>query len=214
MLFAQLKVHASRNCGANIRDSGTGDFAYSARIKIPRIENRRVNAPLAHFGHQRFETTGGSHSLIIFATTNTPMEIRLLATGTSDYEQMKRLRLEVLLRPIGVPETYINPARERNELLVGAFEGEEMIGCCVLTPVNETQLQLRQMAVATEQQGKKVGARIVTFAEEVAREKGFSELFMNARDAVLDFYTKCGYTIRGEQFFEVGIPHHLMYKAL
>jgi N-acetylglutamate synthase-like GNAT family acetyltransferase len=142
------------------------------------------------------------------------MEIHLIRTGTEQYEQMKRLRLEVLLRPIGVPESYINPEREEKELLVGAFEGGQMIGCCVLTAVDDERLQLRQMAVDTEVQGKGVGAQIVAFAEGIARERGFKELFMNARDAVLEFYTKCGYTIRGAQFFEVGIPHHVMYKTL
>ncbi|RYY90611.1 MAG: N-acetyltransferase [Chitinophagaceae bacterium] len=142
------------------------------------------------------------------------MVVRLIQTGTHDYEQMKQLRLEVLLRPIGVPESYINPEREQNELLVAAFEGEKMIGCCVLTPVNKEQLQLRQMAVDTSVQGRGIGARIVAYSEEVARERGFSELFMNARDPVLDFYRKCGYEIRGEQFFEVGIPHHLMFKKI
>lgn len=140
------------------------------------------------------------------------MEIQLIEVNTPDYEQMKNLRLEVLLRPIGVPETYINPDREANELLVGAFEGEKMIGCCVLTPVGQQRLQLRQMAVDTSVQGKGVGARIVAFAEGIARERGFTELFMHARDAVMEFYTKCGYSVRGGQFFEVGIPHHIMFK--
>ncbi|RYY40696.1 MAG: GNAT family N-acetyltransferase [Chitinophagaceae bacterium] len=142
------------------------------------------------------------------------MELRLIHTGSPEYEQMKQLRLEVLLRPIDVPETYINPQREQHELLVGAFEGLRMIGCCVLTPVGDRQLQLRQMAVDSVQQGTGVGARIVSFAEQVAIERGFSEVFMHARDAVLGFYEKCGYAIRGDQFFEVGIPHHIMFKEI
>ncbi|GAB4091904.1 GNAT family N-acetyltransferase [Flaviaesturariibacter terrae] len=142
------------------------------------------------------------------------MEIRLIQTGTEDYERMKQLRLEVLLRPIGVPETYINPEREQHELLVGAFSNGLLVGCCVLTPHDDGRLQLRQMAVDTVLQGSGVGAKIVAFAEEEARTRGFRELFMHARDAVLGFYTKCGYRIRGEQFFEVGIPHHIMYKSV
>ncbi|RYY67501.1 MAG: GNAT family N-acetyltransferase [Chitinophagaceae bacterium] len=142
------------------------------------------------------------------------MELRLLQTGTEDYEQMKRLRLEVLLRPIGVPETYINPEREQQEILLGAFNEDRLVACCVLTPVDGQRIQLRQMAVDTGLQGKGVGAQLLAFAEEVARQRGFSELFMHARDAVLGFYEKCGYTVRGEQFFEVGIPHHIMYRSL
>lgn len=142
------------------------------------------------------------------------MVARLLQTGTDEYEQMKQLRLEVLLRPIGVPETYIDPERERRDWLIGAFEGETLLGCCILSRVDEARVQLRQMAVDTKVQQKGVGAQILAFAEQVARGQGFTELFMHARDAVLGFYEKCGYTIRGDQFFEVNIPHHLMFRVL
>ena len=142
------------------------------------------------------------------------MEIRLFSVDSPEYEQMAQLRLEVLLRPIGVPASYINPQKEKADLLIGAFEGEQMIGCCVLTHLNEELVQLRQMAVQSDVQGQGVGAAIVTFAEKVARERGFARLMMHARDVVIPFYQKCGYTVAGEQFTEVGIAHHRMEKAL
>jgi N-acetylglutamate synthase-like GNAT family acetyltransferase len=142
------------------------------------------------------------------------MTIRLITTGDRDYEQMKALRLEVLLNPIGVPSTYINPEKEKNDFLVAAFDNDNMIGCCLLTPLDEETLQLRQMAVDTKMQGTGVGAAIIEFAEEVAREKGAGLLMMHARDVVIPFYEKCGYTIAGEQFYEVGIPHHRLEKRI
>jgi len=143
------------------------------------------------------------------------MKLHLIQTGTEAYEQMKELRLTVLLRPINVPETYIDPEREAGELLLAASNEQDLVvGCCILTPKEEGRIQLRQMAVDTALQGKGLGARIVAFAEEVAQERGFRELYMHARDAVMDFYTKCGYRVRGDRFFEVGIPHHIMYKPL
>jgi predicted GNAT family N-acyltransferase len=143
------------------------------------------------------------------------MTIRRITTEDHEYEQMKALRLEVLLNPIGVPSTYINPVKEKNDLLLAAFDTDgKMIGCCILTPANEKTLQLRQMAVDTKMQGTGVGAAIIEFAEEVARKKGADLLMMHARDVVIPFYEKCGYTIAGEQFFEVGIPHHRMEKRI
>ncbi|MDB5196267.1 MAG: family N-acetyltransferase [Flaviaesturariibacter sp.] len=142
------------------------------------------------------------------------MDIRVIATETEEYELMKALRLEVLLNPIGVPASYINPEKEAADILVAAFEEDRMVGCCILTRLNETTLQLRQMAVDTASQGTGVGAAIIVFAEEEAKRSGYKLLMMHARDVVIPFYEKCGYLIAGEQFHEVGIPHHRMEKEL
>lgn len=142
------------------------------------------------------------------------MTIQFIHTSDAAYEEMKALRLEVLLNPIGVPASYIDPKKEAADLLIAAFEGDKMIGCCILTKVDANCLQLRQMAVDTKNQGTGVGAAIIEFAEEEARKRGYQQLIMHARDAVIPFYEKCGYHIVGDQFFEVSIPHHRMQKEL
>lgn len=142
------------------------------------------------------------------------MEIKVIRHGSDEYEQMINLRVTQLLLPIGVPASYIQIENEKHDILIGAFENNEMIGCCVLTPRENGIVQLRQMTVREDYRGKKIGAAIVEFAEEVARENNFSILMMHARDPVIDFYKKCGYEIAGEQFFEVGMGHHKMQKQL
>ena len=142
------------------------------------------------------------------------MEIKIIRHSSDEYEQMINLRVTQLLLPIGVPASYINKEDETLDILIGAFENTEMIGCCVLTPRENGIVQLRQMIVRDDYRGKKIGAAIVLFAEEVARENNFSILMMHARDPVIDFYTKCGYEIAGEQFFEVAMGHHKMQKQL
>lgn len=124
------------------------------------------------------------------------------------------LRMKVLLDPIGIPRSYIDPEKEKADYLIAAFEGADMIGCCILTPVDSSTIQLRQMAVNTILQKKGVGTALVSFAEVFSKEKGYQKLMMHARDSVLDFYKKCGYSISGPQFFEVGIGHHKMEKEL
>ena len=142
------------------------------------------------------------------------MEIKLVRHNSEAYNQIITLRITQLLEPIGVPASYIEKENEKHDFLIGAFENNEIIGCCVLTPRENGMIQLRQMAVRKDLRGKRIGAAIVEFAEEVARENNFSVLMMHARDPVIDFYKKCGYTIEGDQFFEVGIGHHKMQKQL
>ncbi len=98
--------------------------------------------------------------------------------------------------------------------MIAAYKEEQMIGCCILTRLDDATLQLRQMAVDTIVQGKGVGAAIINYAEGLAKENGFQTLMMHARDAVIPFYERCGYAIAGPQFFEVGIAHHRMEKRL
>jgi predicted GNAT family N-acyltransferase len=70
------------------------------------------------------------------------------------------------------------------------------------------------MAVDTTVQKTGVGRMMLFFAESTARDHGYKTVVMHARDGVLPFYQKCGYSIAGDQFYEVGIPHHKMHKML
>lgn len=142
------------------------------------------------------------------------MILRLIEYTSPDYADMIDLRMDVLLNPIGIPRSYINKELEREHLLIGAFENNELIGCCILTPIDEGLIQLRQMAVSIEHQKKLIGSQILSFAELTAKKAGYHIMMMHARDAVMEFYRKNGYEIKGHQFFEVGIPHHRLEKLL
>jgi predicted GNAT family N-acyltransferase len=104
--------------------------------------------------------------------------------------------------------------QEQEDILIGAFEKDRLVGCCVLTRISQRVVQLRQMAVAKELQGKRIGNAILAYAERVAQEQGFQTLMLHARNAVVLFYQKSGYIITGNQFEEVGIKHYKMEKRL
>ena len=142
------------------------------------------------------------------------MQIKILRANSPEYEAMIDLRMKVLLDPIGIPRSYVNTEKEANDILIGAFNQDKLIGCCILTQIDDRTLQLRQMAVDTALQKKGVGAAIVASAEEIAKEKAYKTLMMHARDNVIPFYQKCGYAVSGEPFVEVGIGHHRMEKQL
>jgi GNAT superfamily N-acetyltransferase len=70
------------------------------------------------------------------------------------------------------------------------------------------------MAVLSGLQGKGIGRVIMTFAENIARDRGFKRLNMHARKTAQGFYEKLGYHMEGPEFEEVTIPHVEMVKGL
>lgn len=142
------------------------------------------------------------------------MVFKIIPHLSEAYEQMVQLRIHVLLQPSGIPASYIQPQQEAIDIHIGAFLSNTLIGCCVLTDRGNGTVQLRQMAVAPHHQGSGIGASIVHFAEQVAQEKGFSKLYLHARNGVMPFYAKSGFAVAGTEFFEVGIGHHRMEKNL
>ena len=142
------------------------------------------------------------------------MEFRVIEHGSTDYLKMVALRTEILRKPLGLVYTQSQLDAEISDILIGAFENEEIIGCCILTPKENNQLQLRQMAVASTVQGKGIGAKILSFAEEICKEKKCFSIMLHARETAVDFYKKAGYQVFGDMFYEVSIPHFNMEKQI
>ncbi len=96
-------------------------------------------------------------------------DIRLIEYGSCDYHDMVALRDKILRRPLGLTfsEEYLQ--QEMQDILVGCFDGNRITGCCILTPVDANTIQLRQMAVDDDQQGKGTGSKVLRFAEQQAR---------------------------------------------
>lgn len=142
------------------------------------------------------------------------MALRMIDHGTKEYRQMVHLRNEMLRKPLGLSFTAEELEREKEDILMGAFEDDRMLGCCLMTRINGTTLRLRQMAVPNNLQGKGVGRALMIFAENIARDLGYKRLCMHARSTAVGFYQKQGYHITGDAFMELTIPHYIMEKNL
>ena len=142
------------------------------------------------------------------------MALKQIDHGSKDYQKMVQLRMEILRKPLGLSFTKDELDKEINDILIAAFDDDLMLGCCILTKIDDRRIRLRQMAVQKNLQGKGIGESIIHFAENIARDKGFKILMMHARDTAIGFYEKYGYTIKGEQFEEVKTKHHVMEKRL
>jgi ribosomal protein S18 acetylase RimI-like enzyme len=142
------------------------------------------------------------------------MALKQIDYGTEEYRQMVALRDEILRRPLGLSFSAEDLEREKDDILITAFDEDEILGCCILTEVEPSTLRLRQMAVKNNQQGKGIGQAVLTFAETLARAKGYRKMMMHARDSAQGFYERNGYKVVGDQFIEVSVPHHTMEKRL
>ena len=127
---------------------------------------------------------------------------------------MVNLRNEILRKPLGLSFDKEELDKEKDDILMGAFEDDKLLGCCLLTRMDVFTVRLRQMAVPNNMQGKGVGRALMIFAENIARDLGYKKLCMHARQTAVGFYQKLGYSVSGEPFEEVTIPHYIMEKAL
>jgi len=145
---------------------------------------------------------------------NNGMALRMIDYGTKEYQQMVQLRMEILRKPLGLGFDKEELEQEKEDILMGAFEDDRILGCCLMTRVDGATLRLRQMAVPNNMQGKGVGRALMIFAENIARDLGYKRLCMHARSTAVGFYQKLGYRITGNEFVEVTIPHYIMEKDL
>lgn len=142
------------------------------------------------------------------------MALKIIDHGTPEYQQMIKLRDDILRKPLGLSFSQEELMQEKDQILIGAFDDDKMLGCCMLVNEGDGVVRLRQMAVNNNLQGKGIGRALMNFAENIARDQGFKRLTMHARKTAVGFYEHLGYQISSEEFEEVTIPHYIMEKRL
>jgi GNAT superfamily N-acetyltransferase len=142
------------------------------------------------------------------------MALKIIDHNSAEYRKMVQLRYDILRKPLGLQFQPEELEKEKEDILIGAFEEEQILGCCLLTKTEPQTVRLRQMAVSGSLQGKGIGRQMMQFAEDVARDYGYRRITMHARNSAIGFYEKLGYEVRGNEFLEVTVPHHVMEKKL
>ena len=142
------------------------------------------------------------------------MALKIIDHGSIEYRQMIKLRDDILRKPLGLGFTPHELEKEKDNMLIGAFEDDDMLGCCMLVEENPETVRLRQMAVLNDLQGKGIGRALMNFAENIARDRGYKILSMHSRKNSIGFYEKMGYKVIGDEFIEITIPHYVMEKQL
>ena len=142
------------------------------------------------------------------------ISIKEILITDPEYAGVYDLREETLRKPLGMSLENEDLSADRTDTILAAMKDGKVIGCLMLQHKNDTTIKLRQMAVASEWQGRDIGRLLVAQAEETARHKSYTRIILHARDVAKGFYEKLGYTAAGDMFTEVGIPHVMMEKDL
>ncbi len=142
------------------------------------------------------------------------MALKIIDYGTAAYQQMLKLRDDILRQPLGLSFSHEELEKEKNNLHMAAYEDDQMLGCCMLVEDGPQTVRLRQMAVINDLQGKGIGRALMQFAENIARDRGYKTITMHARKNAVGFYEKMGYKKIGKEFYEITIPHYVMEKEL
>jgi len=138
---------------------------------------------------------------------------REIVFGTPEYTRERALREEVLRTPLGLTLSERDLAGEEDQLHFGLFEpGDRLVACAVAVKLSPTEARIRQMAVSPRRQRKGLGRRLLEELERDLRARGFETFLLNARKSAVEFYEKLGYTVVGEEFDDVTVPHVRMAK--
>ncbi len=151
----------------------------------------------------------------MFPQQSFPMHsVYIITTAHPLYQQVIDLRQRVLRLPLGLDIHNDDLEAEQEQIIFIAEENDVVKGCVLLQQYDAETFKLRQMAVDTAEQGKGIGADLVSVADIYAVNMGKSKIILHARDIAIPFYEKLGYEVTGDVFHEVGIPHHKMVKLL
>ena len=92
------------------------------------------------------------------------MPLKQIDHGSKEYDQMVKLRYELLRKPLKLSFKKEDLEKEKDDILIGAFEEDKMLGFCLLTKIDKDTVRLIQMAVQKTLQGKGIGESIMNFA--------------------------------------------------
>lgn len=141
--------------------------------------------------------------------------LRTIDYGSDLYQKEVELRFEILRKPLGLTFSADFLEKEKEDWHLGYIDQEnQLVACLLLSPQAATTVKMRQVAVATSAQGRGIGSALVGYAESFAMANGFESMVLHARVTAVPFYLRLGYSIVGDLFEEVGIPHHKMTKQL
>ncbi len=142
------------------------------------------------------------------------MKTKKIKFNSKDYHKSIELRDKILRKPLGLSYCQDFLQEEKNQIHLGLFEEEKILGILLLQKIDSKIVKMRQVAIDQDRQREGLGRQLVLYSEKIAREEGFHKIELNAREVSVPFYLSLDYIICSEKFFEVGIPHFKMEKTI
>ena len=143
------------------------------------------------------------------------LTIKTPSTST-EWEKYYNLRFTILREPWGQLKgsEVLNDEDQSDHAMVVDDETTEIVGVARMQTNSPTQGQVRCVAVSPLVQGKGIGKLLMRYLENLAQQKGFMEIILDARENAVKFYLSIGYEILEESYLLFGeIQHWKMRKV-
>lgn len=125
--------------------------------------------------------------------------------------QLHQLRWEELRRPLGMPLGSELDETDLDTRHIGAWAGRPAISVGRVVQRGAGVYQIKSMATAPAYRRQGIGRRVLVALVGMARERGATKLYLEARLPAIAFYERCGWQKVGNEFEVAGIgPHYRM----
>jgi predicted GNAT family N-acyltransferase len=138
-----------------------------------------------------------------------------LAAWPRDFDGIAEVRRKVFIEEQRIPER--NEFDEMDPVAIhvlahahAAAGKRDAVGTARLEPTGK----IGRVAVLPQYRGTGTGVALMRRLLEIAAERGFSEVYLNAQTSAAGFYERLGFRAEGPEFDEVGIPHQRMRRAV
>jgi predicted GNAT family N-acyltransferase len=121
--------------------------------------------------------------------------------------------MRVFIDEQGVDASEEIDEHEATAIHVVVVDEGRVVATCRLRRVG-ADMKLERMAVERDTRGGGVGTELLREAERIAAAEGAARMLMHAQTRARGFYASNAYEPEGELFFEAGIEHVRMTKAL
>ena len=143
------------------------------------------------------------------------LTIKIPSTST-EWEKYYNLRFTILREPWGQLKgsEVLDDEDQADHVMVVDDETTEIVGVARMQTNSPTQGQVRCVAVSPLVRGKGIGKLLMRYLENLAQQKGFTEIVLDARENAVKFYVSIGYEILEESYLLFGeIQHWKMRKV-
>lgn len=141
----------------------------------------------------------------------------ILFTNKLDIRVFKKLpkdavdiRNEVFVKEQGFTEEF--DCNDDRALHLVGFIGDRSVATSRIIKNSDGSFLIGRIAVRKSHRKLGLGAEIIAASEDVIRELNGNKIFIHAQKQAVPFYEKQGYTSNGEENFEEGCPHVMMFK--
>ncbi|GGA40181.1 GNAT family N-acetyltransferase [Pelagibacterium lentulum] len=116
------------------------------------------------------------------------------------------LRREVFILEQNVPEELEHDADDLTAThIVGIADGAVVAVLRILW--KSDYAKIGRVAVARSHRGKNIGAQLIRFAIDHAKDQGQPRCYLESQADKTGFYERLGFNAYGEIFMDAGIPH-------